>query len=117
MHQRIRHAVEMPVHRDVIVDVDARGFHSPNWRCEAANGFSAGRSSCANSVARLPGRLQYGRLFSRTSSSAIAWFASSREKNLGLRRAAHDPALDYLNSDFRLGPVVSHQVQVVPISA
>src|ERR1035441_1094840 len=62
--------------------------HFPNSYRMAGNGFSAGRSNCANSVARLPSRLRNGRWFSRTSSSAMAWLASSREKNLCLRRAA-----------------------------
>ena len=62
--------------------------HSPNWKRVAGSGFSAGRSNCAKSVARLPGRLRNGRSFSRASNSAIAWLTSSREKNFRLRRAA-----------------------------
>jgi hypothetical protein len=52
----------------------------------AGNGFSAGWSSCANRLARLPWRLRNGR---------------------------DDPALHDLNAHLRLGFAESHRMQVV----
>jgi hypothetical protein len=54
----------------------------------AGSGRRAGRSSSANRLARDPGSFLKGRLFSQATRSRIARFASAREKNVRLRRAA-----------------------------
>src|ERR1035441_7096022 len=77
--------------------------HFPNSYRMAGNGFNAGRSSCANSVARLPSRLRNGRWLRRTSKPAIAWLASASEKNLCFAQRRDDPTLHYLNACLGFG--------------
>jgi hypothetical protein len=85
----VRHAVEVAIQLDVVVDVDAR--LGPVMELEALRGQKgarAGWSSSAKSVVREPGRLRKGRWLSFSNNSRIAWLSSARLKKRRWRNAA-----------------------------
>ncbi len=74
----MRHAVEVAVVLDVVVDIHAGRLEARNHHRVGANGRSAGRSSNANALARMPGSFLNGRAFKSESNAAIAVFSSAR---------------------------------------
>ena len=55
---------------------------------EGGSGVKAGPSSAANRLARLPSSFWKGLVLSSSTSTAIAWFSSSRLKKRWFRRRA-----------------------------
>ena len=105
VHQRIRHAVVVPLHLDVIVDVDAGRLpfaelvaHSRQWLQRRPIQLREQRGAAALAFAEWPLVEPHQQL-----GNGLVDFREGEE--LALAQGRDDPALDYLNADLRLGLV------------
>src|SRR5260370_38948009 len=103
LHQRVRHAVIMPLHFDVIVDVDAGGLpltelitRSRQWLQRRLVQLCEQRRTAALAFPERP-------LIESHQQLADGLVDFTQREELALAQGRDYPALNYLNANLRLG--------------
>src|SRR6266851_6168648 len=88
VHELIRHAVEIVVNLDVIIDVDATRLPFRQLVARLRQREERDRSSCSKSARRLTPVIFIGRSLMASIRSPMAVFRSARVKNVRCRKTA-----------------------------